>query len=530
VSLPRVSARSTQQTPSSSLLGLIAREFIAQATEASFAEYNDSPARFVLECFEWQAGEGPTPYQLEVLRQLPQRRRLALRGPHSLGKTALAAWIVVWFALTRESMQADWKAVTTASAWRQLTHYLWPEIHKWTRRLLWQRLGRERFDERTELLQLTLKLAHGEAFAAASDKPDLIEGAHASHLLYVFDEAKAIPPATWDAAEGALASGDCFALAISTPGEPQGRFYEIHQRKPGYEDWWTRHVTLAECVAAGRVSREWAEQRARQWGEGAAVYANRVLGEFASSDEDGVIPLAWVEAANERWRALEDSGQWGEFTCCGVDVARGGEDQTVIALRYGNSIRELRRSSMRDTMATTGAVAGILQAHGGEAVVDVVGIGAGVVDRLKEQGKSVRAFNASEHTEAKDRSGELGFINKRSAAWWRLRELLDPANGHELALPPDDLLTGDLTAPHWRTTSGGKVQVESKDDIRKRLGRSTDDGDAAVMAFWVEPTPSYPPLQIGRVSYSGRNMSGRRREPREVGRLVQGSTTYIFKA
>jgi hypothetical protein len=500
---------------------------MAQAAEVSFAGYRDSPDRFVLECFQWEEGEGPTIYQLDVLRRLPRERRLALRGPHSLGKTALAAWIVVWFALTREAMGVDWKAATTASVWRQLSLYLWPEIHKWTRQLKWDMIGRPAFREKQELLDLSLSLQHGEAFAVASDRADSIEGAHASHLLYVFDEAKAIPPATWDAAEGALASGDCYALAISTPGEPQGRFYEIHQRKPGYEDWWTRHVTLAECIAAGRVSPEWAEQRARQWGESSAVYQNRALGEFASSDEDGVIPLSWVETANDRWRALEDSGEWGAFSCCGVDVARGGEDRTVTALRYGDAIRELRRSSKQDTMETTGAVAGILHAHGGEAVVDVIGIGAGVVDRLKEQGKAVRAFNASEHTDAKDRSGELGFMNKRSAAWWHLRELLDPANGHEIALPPDDLLTGDLTAPHWRMTSGGKVQVESKDEIRKRLGRSTDSGDAVVQAFWVEPAPTYPPFRIARISRSGLR---RQRPARERGRLTVGNTTYIFKA
>ena len=526
MSLTRVS-RSSTEPPPNSLLGLIAREFMAQAAEVFFADYRHDPARFVLECFEWEEGEGPTPYQLEVLRQLPRERRLALRGPHSLGKTALAAWIVVWFALTREAMQADWKAVTTASVWRQLSLYLWPEIHIWAGRLNWEAVGRKAFDSRTELLDLILKLRHGQAFAVASDRAESIEGAHAEHLLYVFDEAKAIPPATWDAAEGALASGQCYALAISTPGEPQGRFYEIHQRKPGYEDWWTRHVTLAECVSAGRVSPEWAEQRARQWGESSAVYQNRALGEFASSDEDGVIPLSWVEAANERWRELDESGDWGEFTCCGVDVARSGADVNVIAMRYGDAIRELRRSSKRDTMETTGAVAGILQAHGGEAVVDVIGIGAGVVDRLKEQGKAVKAFNASEHTDAKDRSGELGFVNKRSAAWWKLRELLDPASDRQIALPPDDLLTGDLTAPHWRDMSAGKIAVESKEDIRRRLGRSTDSGDAVVQAFWVEPAPTYPPFRIARISRSGLR---RQRPARERGRLTAGNTTYIFKA
>jgi hypothetical protein len=467
------------------LLALASRELAARAAQARLARYREDPALFAAECIAWAPGEGPADYQLEILRELPRRRRVAVRGPHGLGKSALAAWGILWFALTRDGLPgADWKVVTTASAWRQLSHYLAPELHKWSRRLNWQAVGRGPFDGRTELLQLMLKLQRGEAFCAASDKPDLIEGAHADRLLYVFDEAKAIPDATWNAAEGALASGDCMALAISTPGEPQGRFYDIHARKPGLDDWWVRHVTLDESIAAGRVSAQWAEQRKLQWGAGSAVYQNRVLGEFASSEEDGIIPLAWVEAANERWAALNETGEWGAFVCCGADVAISGADKTVIAMRYGDTIRELRRFSQQDTMETTGLLSGILTVHGGEAIVDVIGIGAGVVDRLREQRKAVRAFNASEHTDVRDRSRELGFVNKRSAAWWGLRELLDPGSGSAIALPPDDLLTGDLTAPHWRVMSGGRIQVEGKDEIRKRLGRSTDDGDAVVMAFW----------------------------------------------
>ncbi|HZQ08615.1 MAG TPA: hypothetical protein VFD70_18680, partial [Anaerolineae bacterium] len=86
------------------------------------------------------------------------------------------------------------------------------------------------------------------------------------------------------------------------------------------------------------------------------------------------------------------------------------------------------------------------------------------------------------------KSGELGFVDKRAHAWWNMRELLDPANGADIALPPEDTLIGDLTAPHWRPMSGGKIRVESKDELRKpeRLGRSTDDGDAVVMAFYDE--------------------------------------------
>lgn len=446
--------------------------------------YRNDPVAFVHDCLRWtKTDQGPTLYQDEVLSAISKHRRVSVRGPHGLGKTALAAWAVLWFSLTRDGY--DWKIPTTASAWRQLNKFLWPEIRKWARRIDWAKVGREPFKEHLELLDLSLKLDTGEAFALASDNSALIEGAHAENLLYVFDESKEIKPDTWDSAEGAFSTGDVYWLAISTPGEPQGRFYDIQSRKPGYEDWWVRRITLEETIRAGRVSKQWASDRQRQWGEQSAVYQNRVLGEFAASDEDGVIPLSWIELANERWLAWEEAGKPGQFSCVGVDVARSGPDKTVQALRYGKVIAELRRTSKEDTMQTAGRVKGILDAHGGSAIIDVIGIGAGVVDRLREQKYNVSPFNASERTDQNDRSGELGFSNLRSAAWWNLREMLDPINGEEIALPPDDLLTGDLTAPHWRVMSGGKIEIEGKDDIKKRLGRSTDDGDAVVQAFYM---------------------------------------------
>lgn len=445
------------------------------------AHYHDDPAGFVCDCIDWRKGERPTSYQLEIMRALSDHRRISVRGPHGLGKTALASWIILWFALTRDG--EDWKIAATAGAWRQVTKFLWPELHKWARHLKWQQIGRPPFSQ-FELLSLDLKLKTGEAFSVVSDNSDLIEGAHADHILFVFDESKSIQTKTFDAAEGALATGDAYALAISTPGEPSGRFYDIQSHKSGYEDWWTRHVTLDETLAAGRVSATWVAQRRTQWGEQSAVYQNRVKGEFASSEEDGVISLSWIEQANERWRDWEEADKPGDFVAVGVDVARSGEDKTVLAMLYGNAIAELRRYSKEDTMQTTGRVDGILQAHGGRAIVDVIGIGAGVVDRLREMGRDVYPFNASEGTNQRDHSGELGFVNARSAAWWNMRELLDPANSTPIALPPDDMLTGDLTAPHWRVMSGGRIQIESKDDIKKRIGRSTDDGDAVVMAYF----------------------------------------------
>lgn len=444
------------------------------------ARYFDDLAGFVSDCLYWADGEAPTPYQNEILTEAIKHQRASVRGPHGLGKTAMMAWITLWFALTRDGQ--DWKVVTTASAWRQLDKYLWPEIHKWVRFLNWSKIGRSPFDQ-NELFTLKLRLATGEAFAVASDNPALIEGAHATHILYIFDESKSVLPATFDAAEGALTTPGAMAIAMSTPGEPHGRFYEIQSRKPGYQDWWVRHVKKAEVIAAGRMTEQWAEARKTQWGETSAVYLNRVEGEFAASDEDSVIPLAHVERANDRWREINETGRWGDFICVACDVARTGENKTVMALRFAFGISELRRSAKEDTMQTTGRVAGVIKAHDGPGVIDVIGVGAGVYDRLREEGLEVTAFNAAARTGFMDKSGQFGFANVRSAAWWNLRELLAEEDS-DVALPPDDLLTGDLTAPKWRVLSGAKIQLESKDDIAERLGRSTDDGDAVVMAYW----------------------------------------------
>jgi hypothetical protein len=458
---------------------------LRRANRGKLSPYYNDPARFARECVLWPTGETLAAYQAECLTTLAEKRRLALRGPHGLGKSTIAALAVLWFALTRDKL-TDWKVVTTAGAWRQLTRYLWPEIAKWSRRLDWSKLVRGPFDIRSELLTLNLKLRTGEAFAVASDDPTMIEGAHASELLYVFDESKGIRAATFDAAEGALSSGNAFALALSTPGEPAGRFYEIHQRKAGFEDWATRHVTREEAIAAGRMNPEWAEKRKRQWGEGSALYQNRVLGDFFADSQQSVIPLSWVELANQRYlEYIDEHGLPDQLTAIGLDVAHGGKAKAVLARRFERILTGIEEVDSSDTMRQAGEVSLLLKKHPlATAIVDVIGVGAGVVDVLREQGLNVIAFNAGSATKHTEADAEVTFANRRSAAWWMMREYLDPANGYEVMLPPHDLLTGDLTTPrHWVSSTGRRV-VEPKPEIAKRLGRSTDYGDACVMAFW----------------------------------------------
>jgi hypothetical protein len=454
---------------------------LAEALDPTPDPYYNNPVAWARD----KLGVDPYSYQEQAMGWLTEYRRCCIRGPHGLGKTGMASWLVLWFADTRERKGVDWKVVTTASVWRQLKQYLWPEIHKWG-----DKLGYSRY----ELLTLELKLKAGQAFPVASDDPMNIEGAHASEILYIIDEGKNVPADTWDAIEGALSTGNAYAFAMSTPGAPAGRFYEIQSQKPGTEDWKVMHVTKDMAIEAGAMNPDWAEQRRLQWGVDDPRYKNRVLGEFSVIDEAVVIQLEWVEQANERWyQYMEDASNPDKevkrippFDILSVDVARMGSDSSVCAYRHGWFVDELEVIDKVTTDILSDHVTRVLKKHGGRGVIDVIGVGAGVVDNVRRAGCVVDAFNASSRTDLLDTSGELGFINRRAASWWGLRELLDPDRGAMIALPPDDELTGDLTSPKWWEVPGGRIQVEGKADIKKRIGRSPDRGDAVVMAFAIE--------------------------------------------
>lgn len=480
---------------------LLAEQRRAKKSRASAADYYDDPLGFVDNCVKFpeprRRGKSPqklglTSYQRDIIASIPVKKRVAVRGPRGLGKTALASLVVLWFACSRDAAAADWKIVTTAGSWAQLTDFTWVEIRKWANCLDWEAIGRPPFSERTELMKTGLSLRHGIATAASPDLPARIEGAHADSLLFLFDESKIISAETFDAAEGAFSAAgedsdlEAFALAVSTPGSPSGRFAGFHKREPGLEDWHPIHVTLDQAVAAGRMSRAWAAQRAKLWGVNSALYQNHVLGEFCADDEDAVIPLAWAEAAQERWRLWEADGcpdQDGQHVI-GVDVARSGADKSVAAFRQGDVITKLVTWAKADTMETTGRVKGFLEGDPmARALIDVIGIGAGVYDRCREQNLNADPFHAGKKTARKDKTGQFGFYNVRAAAWWSLRQQLEPPEAM-LAIPPDDELIGDLTALHYTYTSDGKIKVESKDDVKRRIGRSTDKGDAVMQAAW----------------------------------------------
>lgn len=194
-----------------------------------------------------------------------------------------------------------------------------------------------------------------------------------------------------------------------------------------------------------------------------------------------VIPKSWVEAAMARW--TPDAPQ--DCTAMGLDVARGGDDETVLARKHGARwFAALDIVPGRLTPDGGSAAQVVIARHPGAGVpvgVDVIGVGGSAHDHLLGAGMASIALNASEGTTETDKSGKLLFANRRALWWWRMREALDPVHGDTLALPPDDALKAELCAPRW-SLRGQRILVESKDDIKKRLRRSTNRADAVIMA------------------------------------------------
>jgi len=210
-------------------------------------------------------------------------------------------------------------------------------------------------------------------------------------------------------------------------------------------------------------------------------------GDFSAGTQDDpwqVIPTAWVDAAIDRWKARDDHEK-GEMDSMGVDVARGGTDETVIYRRHGNWFDEalVYPGSQTPDGPTTAALVIAARRDQAPVHIDKVGWGASPFDFLVDNGIQAIGMNGAEqsHAVTNDESA-LSFANVRSELWWRMREALDPVNGDGIALPDDNQLRADLCAPRWELRQR-KITLEHKDKTKENLGRSPDRGDAAVMAL-----------------------------------------------
>lgn len=227
-----------------------------------------------------------------------------------------------------------------------------------------------------------------------------------------------------------------------------------------------------------------------------------LFGDFQAGVQDDpwqVIPTAWVEAAQARWKPRSPKG---EMLAMGVDVARGGADKTSIATRHmdegGKGMWFDEPQEYPGSQTPDGPkVAGLTIAHRRDDApvhIDVIGVGASPYDVLNGMGLNVIGINVAEKARGTDRSGKLRFFNQRSELWWRMREALDPANDTGIALPPSKKLLRELCAPKWEA-SGFTVKVESRDDIIKRIGNSPDMATAYILALMETPKVTHKQRQ-----------------------------------
>lgn len=419
------------------------------------------PTQFAIDAL----GVEPEAWQVEAGQNLVARRRVSIRSGHGVGKTALEAWTVIWFLLCFYPC----KVPCTAPTGHQLNDILWAEVAKWMREL---KTRMPFFGSWLEWKSEKVELVHApqESFAVARtsrpENPEALQGFHSENILFLIDEASGVPEEVYQVAEGALSSEGAYVLMAGNPTRTQGYFYDSHHRMR--DSWATIHVN-GETVK--RVSRQYVEDMAKKYGTDSAIYRIRVKGEFAGT-LDGVIGLDIIEPAKNRDIKPHGPVRWG------VDVARFGDDLSALCKRHGNTLFEpVKTWGGKDTMQTAGLIK-LEYDHAKvkpEAIcVDVIGLGAGVVDRCKELGLPVVGINVAESPAIQEQYARL-----RDELWFRARDWF---HSREVRMCDDEALIGELTLPTFKVLSTGKKQVESKDEIKKRAA-SPDRADAFCLTF-----------------------------------------------
>ena len=427
--------------------------------------YSRDSVRFVREVL----GVQPDPWQEQLLRWYDAgERRISVRSGHGVGKSTVVSWMMLHHQLCKLPQ----KTVVTAPTSAQLFDALFAELKTWLLKLPkpLQMLVEAKQD------RVVLKNAPDESFISArtsrAEQPEALQGVHSEHVLLVADEASGVPEKVFEAAAGSMSGTHATTVLLGNPVRGSGFFYDTHHRLSN--TWKTMRVS---CHDSPRVSQAFIDDMAARYGEESNAFRIRVLGEFPLTDDDTVISLELVEAAVRR----DVESNPGAAILWGVDIARFGGDSNALAKRQANVLLEPTRTwKGRDLMQTTGMIKAEWDAcevrdRPVEILVDSIGLGAGVVDRLRELGLPCRGVNVSE-------SPALGetYYNLRAELWFKARQWL---SARDCSLPEDEELRASLVTPKYKFTSNGKIQVESKEEMKRRGLPSPDAADAFVLTL-----------------------------------------------
>ena len=453
----------------------------------------DNPLAFVMFVYPWgQAGtplehfQGPRKWQREVLTNIADHikqnggkldfdvLRMAVSSGRGIGKSALVSWITIWMLSTRIGSTT----IVSANSENQLRSITWAEITKWLAMSInshWFEVSATRVMPAkwlTELVERDLKKGtrywsvEGRLWSA--ENPDAYAGVHNfDGVMVIFDEASGIDDAIWAVTSGFFTENtpNRFWMAFSNPRRNTGYFYEAFNSK---RDFWKTKVVDARTVEG--TDKAVYNQIIDEYGPDSAQAHVEVYGQFPDEGDDQFIGASIVDEAMSRPKYKDNTAP----IVVGVDPARFGADATVIAIRQGRDIVKLLRHRGDDTMTVVGHVIDVIEEYKPALVViDEGGLGAGIVDRLKEQRYKVRGVNFG--NKAKN---PIMYGNKRAEMWGDMREWLKSAS-----VPLDRFLKTDLISPMMKPDSRGTIFLESKKDMKARGLASPDAADAIAVTF-----------------------------------------------
>ena len=453
----------------------------------------DDPLKFVLFTFPWgQKGTplehfaGPRKWQREVLQNLADHIkqnngkvdydtfRMATSSGRGIGKSALVSWLVIWMLTTRIGSTT----IVSANSEAQLRSVTWAEITKWLSMSLnshWFEVSATRVMPAkwlTELVERDLKMGtrywgvEGRLWSA--ENPDAYAGVHNfDGVMLIYDEASGIDDTIWSVAAGFFTENtpNRFWLAFSNPRRNAGYFYECFHSK---RDFWSTKIVDARSVE--NTDKQVYQQIIDEYGPDSTQAHVEVYGQFPNASDDQFIGASVVDEAMRRAPHKDPSAP----VVIGVDPARFGSDSTVIAVRQGRDITTIKRFKGDDTMTVVGHVIEAIETYKPALVViDEGGLGAGIVDRLKEQRYKIKGVNFGNKSK-----NPLMWGNKRAEMWGEMREWLKTAS-----VPNDRFLKNDLTGPMMKPDSKGTIYLESKKDMKARGLASPDAADAIAVTF-----------------------------------------------
>lgn len=446
------------------------------------ASWKKSPLLFVTECI----GAIPSDQQAEALVSFGNHKRTTIRSGHGCGKSTTASWLVMWFLCTR----AYSKVACTAPTARQLSDILWSELSKWMRQSILADdfvVQKDKIFNKEAPKEWWCRAISPSVKAGKDEQAETLAGLHGDHLLIVCDEASGIPDPVFIPLEGALTQEDNKVLLIGNMTKNKGYFHDTHFDPKVNKDW---HKIHWDSRKSTNVTKEMVQYFANKYGIDSNVFRIRVMGEPPLEDEKTLISLNW---------ALQciDSGvepDTLEPLYLGVDVARYGDDKSIILPRKGGKIFDWDTFQGMNTISLSGHVNctyNELEAEG--MAVDEIGVGAGVVDWLQKNGHQRTCFGVNVASQSSD---PTKWHRLRDELWWRVREKCQKGlyNFPSTAIKGDggvDLILGEelaneLSSPFYDFDEKGAILVESKRDMKKRGIASPNIADALCLTEYFE--------------------------------------------